>query len=170
MLESPHLRHVLHSLSWYLAGVRHTDERLIRLEMRTFVRNGRAVVADLSRPQLVNDPGLAAAGIKELPLSDSMIDPHQAVVMTPDALPGLEWSGRRMSAPTPLSARFELAGVVVLADSHGQPDLRRISSLATGDQREWLTFIGHLNRSGRVRAIDSPAHVVQALDRLLGTS
>ena len=168
-MESPRLSQVLHSLSWYLAGVRHADERLVSVEMRTFVRDGRAVVADLSRPRLVNDPALAALGIAELPLSNTMIDPHQSVVVTPEALPGLLWSGRRMPAPKPLPASFDLAGIVTIADNDGQPDLRRMSSLTTGDQAEWLTVAGNLNRNGRVRPVESTTDVVQVLDRLLGS-
>jgi hypothetical protein len=87
------------------------DDSRTWVGMRVFASDGAAVLADIDRPEMVNDPWLASRGVRELATWEVVVD-ADGTVWVPPSMPDLAWSEVGLDAPEEDWTHLRLAGIV----------------------------------------------------------
>ena len=149
---------ILRALASVLGGahVYRRDDGRLWMGMRPFVRGDSMVLVDVDRPTMVNDRQLSAAGVDELAVWSTIIEPDGSAAIPPP-LGDLHWADAGIDPPDDEWRRFSLAGVVALA----QADLSHaglVADLARRSiQRRWFGMVAEMADTGRLLvATDRP--------------
>ena len=150
---------VLRALALVLGGAheyRRNDGRLW-MGVRVFARGSSAVLVDLDRPAMVNDPALAKAGVHELATWSTVIEADGSIAVPPP-LPGLSWDVVGVGPPAEAWQRYDLAGIAVWTD--GEPTTAELLAdvARRSINRRWFTQVVAMAESGTLtHAADRPA-------------
>jgi hypothetical protein len=113
MARSRRPEDMLVALATALGGVhvQEHDNSRTWVGLRAFAHGHEVVLADIDRPEMVNDPWLAARGVEELATWELVVDPGGFVTLPPP-LPDLRWSAVGRAEPPHEWRRLELAALV----------------------------------------------------------
>ena len=159
MMRSRKPDDVLRAFAQVLGGAHEyrRDDGRLWMGMRVFATGTSAVLVDLDRPAMVNDPALANAGVHELATWSAVIEADGSVAIPPP-LPGLSWDVVGVGPPAEAWQRYDLAGIAVWTD--GEPTTAEL--LADVARRSidgrWFTQVAAMAESGTLAgAADRPA-------------
>lgn len=106
---------ILRALAQVLGGAHlyRRDDGRLWMGIRPFVRGNSVVLVDVDRPTMVNDRQLAEAGVTELPVRSTIIEPDGSMSV-PAMLPDLDWKAAGVEPASWAPGQFELVGIASL--------------------------------------------------------
>lgn len=169
MMRSREPDDVLRALAQVLGGAHEyrRDDGRLWMGLRVFARGSSAVLVDLDRPALVNDPALAKAGVHELAAWSTVIQDDGSVTIPPP-LPTLSWDAMGVKRPAEEWQRYELAGIAVLTDAEPTTAELLADVARRSIDGRWFTQVAAMAEAGNLAHAADRAELRTLVKRLAG--
>ena len=159
MVRSRQPDDVLRALAQVLGGahVYRRDDGRTWMGMRPFVRGDAIVLVEVDRPTMVNDRQLAQAGVEELAVWSTVVEPDGSLSVPPP-LPGLAWESVGVEPPAEGWQRYHLAGIAALHDHEATPAELVAQVARRSMHASWFTLVAAMAEAGTLlSAVDRPS-------------
>ena len=169
MMRSREPDDVLRALAQVLGGAHEyrLDDGRLWMGMRVFATGTKAVLVDLDRPALVNDPALAQAGVHELAAWSTVIQDDGSVAIPPP-LPNLSWDALGVKRPAEEWQRHELAGIAVSTDDEPTTAELLAHVARRSIDGRWFTQVAAMAESGKLAHSTDRSSLRALVKRLAG--